>query len=89
LIKIIFDYLDDDDDEPAIESTTSKSDSLINEVLLQQLVDTGFSVEACKKALMNTGNNNLEAAMNWIIEHQSDPDFDTPSDIPTFTASVS
>jgi ubiquitin carboxyl-terminal hydrolase 5/13 len=38
----------------------------------------GFSVEGCKKALVNTGNNNIEAAMNWVFEHQSDPDFDTP-----------
>ena len=56
---------------------------MINEDLLQQLVDMGFSVEGCKKALINTGNNNIEAAMNWVFEHQSDPDFDTPYDIPT------
>jgi ubiquitin carboxyl-terminal hydrolase 5/13 len=47
----------------------------------------GFSVEGCKKALINTGNNNIEAAMNWVFEHQSDPDFDTPSDISTSNVS--
>jgi len=75
------------DDEPVVESTTSKSNDQINEALLQQLVDMGFSVEGCKKALFNTGNNNIEAAMNWVFEHQSDPDFDTPSDISTSTVS--
>jgi len=39
----------------------------------------GFSVEGCKKALINTGNNNIEAAMNWVFEHQSDLDFDSPN----------
>ncbi|CAF4829127.1 unnamed protein product, partial [Rotaria socialis] len=38
----------------------------------------GFSIEGCKKALVNTGNNSIEAAMNWVFEHQVDPDFDTP-----------
>lgn len=75
------------DDEPAAEPMTttsaSNSSSVINEALLQQLVDMGFSVEGCKKALINTGNNNIEAAMNWVFEHQSDSDFDTPYDIPT------
>lgn len=50
----------------------------VNEVLLEQLVSMGFSIEGCKKALINTGNNDVEAAMNWVFEHQSDPDFDTP-----------
>ena len=74
------------DDEPIVEPTTSTSNDQINEALLQQLVDMGFSVEACKKALFNTGNN-VEAAMNWVFEHQSDPDFDTPSDISTSAVS--
>ena len=46
----------------------------------------GFSAEGCKKALINTGNN-IEAAMNWVFEHQSDPDFNTPSDISTSAVS--
>ncbi|CAF1332154.1 unnamed protein product [Adineta steineri] len=66
-----------DDDEP-IAQTTTKSNEEINEVLLQQLMDMGFSIEACKKALLTTGNNNIEAAMNWVFEHQSDPDFNEP-----------
>ena len=69
------------DDEPLSEpAATTKPNDQLNEALLQQLVDMGFSVEGCKKALMNTGNNNIEAAMNWVFEHQSDPDFDTPNE---------
>lgn len=59
-------------------ATTTKANDQLNEILLQQLVDMGFAVEGCKKALMSTGNNNIEAAMNWVFEHQSDPDFDAP-----------
>lgn len=66
-------------DEPAGPSaTTDEPNEKANEVLLQQLVDMGFPVDGCKRALFKTGNNNAEAAMNWIFEHQSDPDFDAP-----------
>ncbi|CAM4904693.1 unnamed protein product [Rotaria socialis] len=63
-----------DDDEKA----TLLPKEQINEDLLEQLVSMGFSIEGCKKALVNTGNNSIEAAMNWVFEHQVDPDFDTP-----------
>ena len=80
------------DDEPTVEpttTTTSEASSVISEALLQQLMDMGFSVEGCKKALIHTGNNNIEAAMNWVFEHQSDPDFDTPYDIPASISTAS
>ena len=38
--------------------------------------------------LINTGNNDIEAAMNWVFEHQSDPDFDTPYQAPSKKARV-
>ncbi|CAF1472506.1 unnamed protein product [Adineta ricciae] len=67
-----------DDDEPITQTTASKSSEQINEVYLQQLVEMGFSLDACKKALIHTGNNNIEAASNWLFEHQADADFDQP-----------
>ena len=60
----------------------------MNEILLQQLVEMGFSIEGCKRALINTGNNNIEAAMNWVFEHSTDPDFDTPYEAPNKRARV-
>jgi len=48
----------------------------------------GFSIEGCKKALINTGNNNIEAAMNWVFEHQSDSDFDAPNQSSTSIVSL-
>ncbi|XP_013780596.1 ubiquitin carboxyl-terminal hydrolase 5-like isoform X1 [Limulus polyphemus] len=46
--------------------------------VLTQLFDMGFPQEACKKALYNTENEGIEAAMNWIMEHMNDPDFADP-----------
>jgi len=45
----------------------------INEGYVMQLVDMGFPLEACKKAVYNTRNNGIEEAMNWIMEHLDDP----------------
>ncbi|CAF0728465.1 unnamed protein product [Didymodactylos carnosus] len=72
-----------EEDDHEIIATSSTSNVHVNEVLLKQLVDMGFSTEGCKRALINTGNNNVEAAMNWVFEHQSDPDFDLPYQAPT------
>lgn len=33
----------------------------------------GFPEIRCKKALIATGNNGTEIAMNWLIEHIDDP----------------
>lgn len=76
------------EDEGAGRSISSESNVHVNEVLLQQLVDMGFPVEGCKRALINTGNSDAEAAMNWVFEHQSDPDFDTPYQAPNKRARV-
>ncbi|KAJ9098334.1 hypothetical protein QFC19_006458 [Naganishia cerealis] len=45
---------------------------------MSQLEAMGFPVIRCQKALLATGNNNPEAAMNWLFEHMEDPDIDAP-----------
>jgi len=44
---------------------------------MAQLVEMGFAEEAVKKALLLT-NNRLELAMDWLLEHGSDPDATQP-----------
>ena len=44
----------------------------IDEGTVAQLVDMGFHIEACKKAVFNTNNSGVEAAMNWVMEHMED-----------------
>jgi ubiquitin carboxyl-terminal hydrolase 5/13 len=50
----------------------------INEMVLGQLMDMGFNVNGCKRALIAVGRSDAEAAMAWIFEHATDPDFNDP-----------
>ncbi|KAF7269329.1 hypothetical protein GWI33_017650 [Rhynchophorus ferrugineus] len=45
---------------------------------LDALLEMGFPLESCKRALYQTGNSGVETAMAWIMEHISDPDFAAP-----------
>ena len=47
----------------------------IDEGALGQLMDMGFAMNGCKRALMAVGGSDVEAAMNWVFEHNMDPDF--------------
>jgi len=40
---------------------------------LSSLMEMGFSLNKSTKALFFTGNDNLEKAVNWAMEHISDP----------------
>ncbi|GMI21832.1 hypothetical protein TrCOL_g7302 [Triparma columacea] len=50
----------------------------VNPVLLQQLVEMGFGENGCRKALIETGGEDVEAAMNWVMEHMGDANFNDP-----------
>jgi len=47
----------------------------VNQSFATELQGMGFSKEVSEKALFLTQNSSLEAAMNWIEQHQGDPDF--------------
>jgi ubiquitin carboxyl-terminal hydrolase 5/13 len=50
----------------------------VDEAALAQLMDMGFSLNSCKRALTAVGGNNIEAAMGWVFEHNTDSDFNDP-----------
>jgi len=50
----------------------------INQVALDKLIKMGLRVNACKKALSAVGGSDTVAAMHWMFEHVTDPDFDDP-----------
>lgn len=50
----------------------------ISEAALGQLMDMGFGMNGCKRALAAVGGSNAEAAMNWIFEHNMDENFNDP-----------
>ncbi|WCJ38033.1 ubiquitin-associated (UBA)/TS-N domain-containing protein [Euphorbia peplus] len=49
----------------------------VNKQLLSDLQDMGFPLARAARALHHSGNINLEGAINWIIDHENDPDIDT------------
>lgn len=67
---------------PELEEGAAPKPPPIDEVVLDQLMQMGFPVEACKKAIFHTKNTGLEAASNWVMEHITDPDFSDPFVIP-------
>lgn len=48
----------------------------VDSKLLEELESMGFSKERATRALHFSGNLSLEAAANWIVEHEDDADID-------------
>merc|ERR1711953_806280 len=45
---------------------------------MENLIEMGFPVNACKRA-MYFCDGNIEAAMEWLCSHMDDPDYNTDS----------
>lgn len=55
----------------------------LNENVISQLMDMGFSSDSAKRAAYHTRNNNdPEAAVNWCMAHMDDSDFNSPFEMP-------
>lgn len=52
-----------------------------NEAALSMLEGMGFPRVRCEKALHATGNEDAEAASNWLFSHMEDPDIDAPMEL--------
>jgi ubiquitin carboxyl-terminal hydrolase 5/13 len=50
---------------------------IVDESLVAELVSMGFSEHGCRKAALE--HSDLESAMNWILSHMEDPDFNEPA----------
>ncbi|XP_012275287.1 ubiquitin carboxyl-terminal hydrolase 5 [Orussus abietinus] len=48
---------------------------IYNKALLAFLMDMGFPLESCKRALYFTANRGLEPATTWLMDHITDSDF--------------
>ena len=59
-----------------MEEAKTPITSLVNQEHLAQLQNMGYSQNVAEKALFLTQNSSLEAAVNWIAEHQGDADFE-------------
>ncbi|KAJ8774226.1 hypothetical protein K2173_009657 [Erythroxylum novogranatense] len=78
-----------DVDEPVNASTSSQPDEMVapevDKKLLEELEAMGFSTERATRALHYSGNVSLEAAVNWVVEHENDPDIDEMLLVPANT----
>ncbi|XP_069039154.1 ubiquitin carboxyl-terminal hydrolase 5 isoform X1 [Lepisosteus oculatus] len=55
---------------------------VLDESTVGQLIEMGFPIEACRKAVYYTGNTGIDSAMNWVMTHMDDPDFSAPLVLP-------
>eukprot|EP01041_Mallomonas_annulata_P000535 gene535-1023_t len=59
-------------------SVTPDTTVVVDEMLVLQLMEMGFSENGCRRAALATNNAPAEVAMGWIFEHMEDPDFNDP-----------
>ncbi|XP_031257516.1 UBX domain-containing protein 1 [Pistacia vera] len=57
----------------------------VDKKLLEELEGMGFPAARATRALHYSGNASLEAAVNWIVEHENDPDIDQMPMVPVST----
>ncbi|CAN1334447.1 UBX domain-containing protein 1 [Linum perenne] len=53
--------------------------------LLEELEGMGFPKARATRALHFSGNGSVEAAVNWVVEHENDPDIDEMPLVPANT----
>lgn len=70
------------------DTGTARNKWVPNEAALSMLEAMGFPKVRCEKALHATGNEDPEAASNWLFAHMEDPDIDDPVDFNAGSGSV-
>ena len=70
-------------DEPAAagagaEPAAAEPQPEANAAIVEQLVAMGFSENGAKRAALATGNADVQVAMEWVMNHMGDPDFNDP-----------
>ncbi|XP_054732138.1 ubiquitin carboxyl-terminal hydrolase 5-like [Anastrepha obliqua] len=68
--------------EQPLPETEDKPKFSFDENLMGELMQMGFPLEACKRAVFHTKNISLEAASNWLMEHIGDADISEPFTLP-------
>ncbi|KAL0865534.1 hypothetical protein Bca101_044652 [Brassica carinata] len=54
----------------------------VDKNILEELEGMGFPKARATRALHYSGNASLEAAVNWVVEHENDPDVDELPKVP-------
>ncbi|KAG6742688.1 hypothetical protein POTOM_053610 [Populus tomentosa] len=82
-----------DANEPAADASTSTGTEVaicslemvapeVDKKILEELEAMGFLTARATRALHYSGNASLEAAVNWVVEHENDPDIDEMPMVP-------
>ncbi|XP_062109190.1 vicilin-like seed storage protein At2g18540 [Humulus lupulus] len=69
-------------------SSSQSEEMIVPEVdkkLLEELEAMGFPTARATRALHFSGNGSLEAAINWVVEHENDSDIDQMPMVPANT----
>ncbi|KAM7261403.1 hypothetical protein ACFE04_008770 [Oxalis oulophora] len=76
-------------DDPMDTSGTDQPQELVvpevDKTMLEELQVMDFPIERATRALHYSGNASVEAAVNWLVEHESDPDIDQMPMVPANT----
>ncbi|XP_072960519.1 uncharacterized protein [Typha angustifolia] len=57
----------------------------VNKTMLEELESMGFPTARATRALHYSGNSSIEAAINWVAEHEDDSDIDEMPLVPVIT----
>lgn len=76
-------------EKEVVEETQTSQLPTFDPSIVSAIVDMGFSELHAQKAAINTNNAGVEPAMNWIFEHSTDADIDTPLEQPKGESSTS
>ncbi|GLT73212.1 hypothetical protein SLA2020_450850 [Shorea laevis] len=75
--------------EQATNASTSQPEEMVvpevDKKLLEELEAMGFPVARATRALHFSGNASIEAAINWVVEHENDSDIDQMPLVPVNT----
>ncbi|XWS09159.1 hypothetical protein CRYUN_Cryun40dG0062400 [Craigia yunnanensis] len=73
-------------EEAVAAGSTSQSEEMVvpevDKKLLEELEAMGFPTARATRALHFSGNTSLESAVNWVVEHEADPDIDQMPMVP-------
>jgi ubiquitin carboxyl-terminal hydrolase 5/13 len=72
------DNLVPEEEEEETAAAPAAAAAQVDENALAQLMDMGFGFNGCKRALLAVGGSDVQSAMNWVFEHNQDPDFNDP-----------
>ena len=78
----------DEETLPEIKKPSNTASFTPNGGAISQLEAMGFPRTRCEKALQATGNEDAEAAMEWLFAHMEDADIDAPLDLGGTSADV-